>query len=575
MQKLLSGNEAIARGAYEYGVHFAIAYPGTPSTEILENIARYKEIKAEWSINEKVAYESAWGASLAGARVLTAMKHVGLNVAADPFMTSAYTGINGGFVLVSADDPGMWSSQNEQDNRNYAKFAKVPMLEPSDSQEAKDFVGEALYISEEFDIPVLLRISTRISHSKGIVEIGDRKEFSVKGYEKNMKKYVILPVNARVRRVDLKRRIERLRKFSDKFEYTKFEWGKQDIGIITAGTSYQYAKEALPEASFLKISMTYPLPEEKIKEFANKVKRIIVVEELDPFMEEQIKVMGIRVEGKNLIPEIGELSTKIVRENLSKTENRKPITNNQVDIPKRPPVLCPGCPHRAVFYVLNKLKVPVTGDIGCYTLGAIPPLNAIDTCLCMGASISGASGLSEMAKDKKFVGVIGDSTFIHSGITGLIDCVYNKRDVTICILDNRITAMTGHQVNPGTGVTLKGEQTHTLDIEALCQTIGVSHTRVVDALDIKEIRRAFKEELDFKGVSVIIARGYCIVYERKYIKPPFRIVPEKCNECGACFSLGCPAIEKHEGKAVINEVLCVGCGLCLQVCKFDAFEKTG
>ncbi len=572
MQKLLSGNEAIARGAYEYGVHFAIAYPGTPSTEILENIARYKEIKAEWSINEKVAYESAWGASLTGARVLTAMKHVGLNVAADPFMTSAYTGINGGFVLVSADDPGMWSSQNEQDNRNYAKFAKVPMLEPSDSQEAKDFVGEALHISEEFDIPVLLRISTRISHSKGIVKTGERKELPIKGYEKNMKKYVILPVNARVRRVDLKRRIERLRKFSDKFEYTKFEWGKQDIGIITAGTSYQYAKEALPEASFLKISMTYPLPEEKIKEFASKVKRLIVVEELDPFMEEQIKVMGIRVEGKNLIPEIGELSTKIVRESLSKTENRKLITNNRVDIPKRPPVLCPGCPHRAVFYILHKLKVPVTGDIGCYTLGAIPPLNAIDTCLCMGASISGASGLSKMAKDKKIVGVIGDSTFIHSGITGLIDCVYNKRDVTICILDNRITAMTGHQVNPGTGVTLNGEQTHTLDIEALCRTIGVSHTRVVDALDIKEIRRAFKEELEFKGVSVIIARGYCIVYERKYIKSPFKVVPEKCNGCGACFDLGCPAIEKHDKKAVINEVLCVGCGLCLQVCKFDAFE---
>ncbi len=575
MNKFLSGNEAIARGAYEYGVHFAIAYPGTPSTEILENIAKYKKINSEWSINEKVAYESAWGASLAGARVLVAMKHVGLNVAADPFVTSIYTGVNGGFVLVVADDPGMWSSQNEQDDRNYAKFAKVPMLEPSDSQETKNFVGEALRISEEFDIPVLLRISTRISHSKGIVEVGERKEFSIKGYEKNTKKYTMLPANARARRLDLKIRLERLKKFSEKFEYNRLEWGERDIGIITAGISYQYAKEAFPEASFLKISMTYPLPEDKIREFASKVKKLIVVEELDPFMEEQIKAMGIQVEGKNLISEIGELSAEKVRESLNgitKLEVKSEKTK-EVEIPKRPPILCAGCPHRAISYVLNRLKVVISGDIGCYTLGALPPLNAMDTCLCMGASISAASGLSKIATNKKVVGVIGDSTFIHSGITGLIDCVYNKRDVTLCILDNHITAMTGHQVNPGTGLTLKGEQTNILDIKALCQAIGVPHIKVVDALDIKKIREVVKEELDFKDVSVIIVRGNCIVYEKKYINPPFKVIPEKCNECGACFNLGCPAIEKHNGKAVINEVLCVGCGLCLQVCKFNAFTK--
>lgn len=569
MKKLLSGNEAIARGAFEYGVHFAAAYPGTPSTEILENVIKYKEISSEWSVNEKVAYETAWGASLGGARTLVTMKHVGLNVAADPYMTSVYTGVNGGLVLVSADDPGMWSSQNEQDNRNYAKFGKVPMLEPSDSQEAKDFVGEALRISEEYDIPVILRITTRIAHSKSMVELNDRKEVARKEYRKDMSKYVMLPSSARARRVDLKSRLNRLGKHSNEFPWTRMEINDTELGLVVSGVVYQYAKEAAPKASLLKIAMTNPLPLEKIKEFAGKVKRVVILEELDPIIEEQVKAAGIEVEGKNIVPEIGELNVTRIREILFGEKTEQVETEK---IPMRPPVLCPGCPHRGFFYVASRLKTPVMGDIGCYTLGAFPPLSSMDSCLCMGASVSSAGGMAAL-DGKKVIGVLGDSTFMHSGITGLINCVYNKRDVVVCVLDNRITAMTGHQVNPGTGQTISGQETQVLDLEKICRASGVEDVKILDAMNIGEIKEALKDSLSRKGVSVMIVKGHCLVYERQYIEPPYRVLDENCTGCGICAKIGCPAIERNDRKAVINEMLCVGCGLCSQVCNFNAFVK--
>lgn len=583
MKKLLSGNEAIARGAYENDVSVATAYPGTPSTEILENVVDYKDdLYCEWAPNEKVAMEVAIGSAFAGARSLVAMKHVGLNVAADPFMTLSYTGIKGGLVVVSADDPSMHSSQNEQDNRHYARFAKVPLLEPSDSQEAKDLVGDALDISEEFDTPVILRTTTRISHAKTVVEFGEREEKPVpEEFKKNPEKYVMVPANAKNRHPVVEERMENLKEFAEETSLNKIEWNEKEIGIITGGVAYNYAKEVFPEASVLKLGMIYPLPEKKIKDFAEKVEKVYVIEELDPFLEEQIKAMGIEVTGKDKLPVTFEYNTKVLKDNLleeekEEDENEQPIFAE--DMPNRPPALCPGCPHRGVFYTLNKLGVIVTGDIGCYALGVVPPLSAMDSVVCMGASIGNAFGvelaLGEDAKGK-VVGVIGDSTFMHSGMTGLLDIVYNKGASTIVILDNRITAMTGHQENPTTGKTLMGEDTVQIDLAQLSKALGVDSVSVVDPYDLEETESTIKEELEKDEISVIVARRACALLDEVEREKPFNVDPDKCKDCGMCLDIGCPAISKGDGKSEIDDYLCTGCGVCVQVCPFDAIVRDG
>lgn len=572
-KEILSGNEAIARGAYEAGVTFASAYPGTPSTEILENISKYHEIYSEWSPNEKVAYEVAYGASLAGGRALVAMKHVGVNVAADPMMTSVYTGVNAGMVLISADDPSMHSSQNEQDNRRYAYFAKMPCLEPSDSQEAKDFLKIAFEISEKFDTPVMLRVTTRVCHSKSIVTLDERREVPYREYKKDFVKYCMLPSSARVRRVELEKRLAKLREYSNKSRLNKMEINNTEIGIITNGISYQHSKEAFPDASILKIGMSNPMPDELIREFAKKVKKLYVVEELEPYMEEFIRMLGIEIIGKEVIPNIGELTPDIIRNAIL----GKKVTFELPKIPMRPPILCPGCPHRGFFTITSKLKLTVLGDIGCYTLGAYEPLSAIETCLCMGASISKAVGFAKAYKGKnknRVVAAIGDSTFIHSGITPLIDAVYNKANVVVCILDNETTAMTGHQEHPGTGRTLMGEETIKIDIEALCRSIGVPHVRVANPNNLKETEKVLKEELAFDGPSVIVFKAPCVVRDRTVWKKPLKVISEKCAACGECFKIGCPAITKDKnGKAVVDPILCIGCGVCVQVCKSSGASK--
>ncbi len=572
-KEILSGNEAIARGAYEAGVVFASAYPGTPSTEILENISKYPDIYSEWSPNEKVAYEVAYGASLAGGRSLVTMKHVGVNVAADPMMTSAYTGINAGMVLVSADDPGMHSSQNEQDNRRFAYFARMPCLEPSDSQEAKDFLKIAYEISEKFDIPVMLRVTTRVCHSKSIVNLDERKEISYKEYQKDIIKYSMLPSSARVRRVDLEKRLAKLRDYSNNSPLNRMEIKNTEIGIITNGISYQHSREVFPDASILKIGMSNPMPDKLIKEFASKVKKIYVVEELDPYMEEQIRIMGIDVIGKEAIPSIGELSPDIIKNSILS----KKVNYEIPRIPLRPPILCPGCPHRGFFTVASKMKLTVLGDIGCYTLGAYEPLNAVDTCLCMGASIGQAIGFAKAYRGEnkdRVVAVIGDSTFVHSGITPLIDAVYNKANIVVCILDNGTTAMTGHQEHPGTGKTIRGEDTMKLDLEKLCLSIGVPYVRVENPLNLKNTEKALKEALEFNGPSVLIFRSPCVVKDKTIVREPLKVIPDLCAACGACFNIGCPAITKDkDGKAVIDPLLCTGCEVCVQVCKASGAEK--
>lgn len=581
MRVLLSGNEAIARGAYEAGVKVVTAYPGTPSTEILENVINYKGIYAEWSPNEKVALEVGMGAAIAGRRALVAMKHVGVNVAADPLFTASYTGVRGGLVIVTADDPEMHSSQNEQDNRNYAKFAKIPMLEPSDSQEAKDFVKLAFEISERFDTPVMLRTTTRISHSKSIVEPSEPERQNVKGeLEKQPEKFVMLPKYARIRHPIVEKRVERLAEFAENFEENEIELQDTSLGIITSGACYQYAKESFPKHSFLKLGMVYPLPIKMIREFATEVKRLYVFEELDPFFEEQIKSFGIEVTGKDIFPLCGEFNPTVAEEGIrgpSKKGEKKPLITY---VPPRPPNMCPGCPHRGIFYTLKKQKVFVTGDIGCYTLGALSPLEAMDTCICMGAGIGHAMGIDKALGPEghgKAVAVIGDSTFLHSGITGLLDIAYNKGACTVIILDNRTTAMTGRQEHPGTGYTVRGEKTKSVDIGSLCSALGVDHVVKVDPSDLKELDSVLKEEIHRQEPSVIIAEAPCVLHRRdkKPSEKPLMVNESTCVGCKACLQIGCPAIEwrkeeNNKGKSFINQVLCVGCKICAQICKKDA-----
>ncbi|WP_027717970.1 indolepyruvate ferredoxin oxidoreductase subunit alpha [Desulfovirgula thermocuniculi] len=580
MKELMTGNEAVARGAYEHGVLVGVGYPGTPSTEILENFARYEGVLAQWAPNEKVALEVAIGASMAGARAIVTMKHVGVNVAADPLFSAAYIGVNGGLVLVSADDPGMHSSQNEQDNRQYARFARVPCFEPSDSQEALDMVGLALAVSEEYDIPVMLRLTTRIAHSRSLVKLGERRLPPRRPYEKNIQKWLILPAHARVRRRDLEERLQKLAALSETVPVNFIAWGDRRVGVITSGVAYQYVREVLPRASILKLGMTYPLPAGLIARFAREVERLFVVEELDPYLEDFVRGLGIKVEGKEFFPAIGELSPELVRAGFEKAgvlEPRGlPVLDDLPVPPVRPPVLCPGCPHRGVFYVLGRLKLTVTGDIGCYTLGALPPLSAMDTCVCMGASIGMAYGLELVDPERaaKTVAVIGDSTFYHSGMTGLLHMVYHKSRGTVIILDNGTTAMTGHQDHPGTGRTLSGEEAPVVDLEALVRALGVRRVRVVDPLDVARLTEAVKEEVAAPEVSVIIARRPCTLLKREP-RRPVRVEEERCKGCRTCLKAGCPALSVREKKAVVDDVLCSGCGLCVQICPQGALVGGG
>lgn len=563
----------------------AAAYPGTPSTEILETLAeRFPSIYSQWSPNEKVAYEVGIGASLGGARTLVAMKHVGLNVAADPYMTHAYTGVNAGFVIVTADDPEMHSSQNEQDNRYFAKFAHVPMLEPSDSQEAKDMTVTALEMSEIFDTPVLLRVTTRISHSKGIVELAEPVGGPDKKFVKDPGKYVMIPSNAKKRHVVVAERLEKLRKFSEETPMNYLEENGSRIGIITGGVSYQYAKEVMPEADYLKLGMSYPLPLKKIADFVRAHDKVIVIEELEPFYEEQILAAGVRVEGKQFFGIQGELSPHRVAEGLFRAGViEKPGAAEippAADMFPRPPVLCPGCPHRGAFMALRKLGVAVTGDIGCYTLGALQPLKALDTCICMGASIGNAIGMEKVqGYQKGVVAVIGDSTFLHSGVTGLMDAVYNHSNVTVIILDNRATAMTGGQMHPGTGHTLMGEPANEINIGDLVRALGVKNYRKADAYDYEAMQAAVNEEISKPGPSVIHTTRPCVLMPKRIMDEPYLVDAELCNACGVCFKLSCPAIaashetnEKGKPKAVIDITLCTGCTLCAQVCPTEAIQ---
>ena len=577
MKKLLLGNEAVARGLYEAGCRIISSYPGTPSTEITESAAKYDEIYAEWAPNEKVAMEVAIGAAIGGRRSFCAMKHVGANVAADPLFTVSYAGVNAGLVIAVADDPGMHSSQNEQDSRHYAVSAKVPMLEPADSADALAYAKLAFQLSEDFDTPVMLRMSTRISHSQSLVETGERVEPPLKPYVKNPAKYVMMPAFARPKHVLVEKRTEALREWAETAPINQVFWGDKKIGVIAAGSAYMYAREVLGDhASYLKLGMINPLPVKLIKDFAAQVDTLYVIEELDDVIETHCRKIGVNVIGKELFPWIGEFSQKLLAEKLlGKTEETYAFPEA---VPGRPPVLCAGCPHRGLFFVLNQLKVTVSGDIGCYTLGASAPLSAMDTTICMGASISGLHGFN-MARGEesaaKSVAVIGDSTFIHSGITGLIDISYNQGISTVIVLDNSITGMTGHQQNPTTGFTLKGDPTAKVSIEKVCDAIGINRVRVVDPYDLKATRQAIEEELAVREPSVIISRRPCALL--KYVKhnPPLVIDPSGCRGCKACLKLGCPAIRIQDGKAAIDDTLCVGCGLCKELCKFHAIGEKG
>ena len=570
MKELMLTNQAIARGAYEAGVKVLSAYPGTPSTEIAENFAKFDGVYAEWAPNEKVAVEVALGSAVAGVRSMACMKHVGLNVSADPLFTSAYTGINAGLVIVVADDPGMHSSQNEQDSRYYARSAHVPMLEPSSAEEAKEFVKLAYELSEKFDTPVLLRETTRVAHSHGVVEILDREERERKPYEKNAKKYVSMPANAIKMHVAVEKRDKALETYVESMPINFAEYtSKEEIGVVCSGVVYQYVKEALPNANVFKVGTLYPLPIKSIAEFARKVKKLYVIEELEPYVEDALKAKGIYCVGKTLFSLQGELSVAKI---VEKFGGQKPPVAEQV--PARPPVMCSGCPHRGVFYVLNKLKLTVNGDIGCYTLGAVPPLSSVDTCICMGASVGMAHGFKLASGGESHnVAVIGDSTFLHSGVTGLINAVYNQSGITLIILDNSTTGMTGHQQHPATGMTLQGKPAPAVLLDELCRACGVRDLQIVDAYDVEAVEFAVRKATASKEVSVIIAQRPCALLDKSK-KPKVKVVD--CKKCGKCLKLGCPAISKGEdGAIVIDKAQCVGCEVCVKVCPFKCIEKEG
>ncbi len=568
------GNEAIARGAYEAGVKVSAAYPGTPSTEISENIVQYDEIYAEWSPNEKVATEVAIGASISGVRAMASMKHVGVNVASDPLYTISYGGVGGGLVLVAADDPGIYSSQNEQDTRCVARAAMVPVLEPSDSQEAKDFVKCAYEISEKYDTPVIVRTTTRLAHSQGTVTLEDRVEVADKPYKRNPGKFVMMPVNAIKRHVYVEKRMKALVEDGCSFAINRAEYNDTSIGFITSGIPYQYVKEACPDASVLKLGMVHPLPRKLIEEFASRVDKLYIFEELEPVIEEQVKSWGIQAEGKELFTVQGEYSANLLRERVLKQEV---CLKQPADVPARPPILCPGCPHRSVFSVLNRLGIHAAGDIGCYTLGAVPPLNVIDTTICMGASISTLHGM-EKAKGrdyiKNWVAVIGDSTFLHTGVNSLMNMVYNQGTGTVMILDNSTTGMTGHQDHAATGKTLKGDTVPAINMFELCRAMGIEHVTEVNAFDTKELEKIVKEEVARDAISVIITKSPCVLLKGNVFPYKCRPVDDACKKCGMCLKPGCPALTKKEdGTIAIDETMCNGCGLCEQLCKFGAIER--
>lgn len=575
MKKLMLGNDAFARGLYEGGCQFISSYPGTPSTEITECAAKYEDMYAEWAPNEKVAMEAAIGASIAGARSFCGMKHVGLNVAADPLYTAAYTGVTGGMVIAVADDPGMHSSQNEQDSRHHAIASKVLMLEPSDSAECKDYVKAGFELSEKFDTPVIVRLSTRVSHSQSSVEINERENVEIKPYEKNIQKYVMMPAFAKARHVFVEERTKKLIEYAETSPLNSVEINGGDVAVITSGIAYQYAKEALGDSvSYLKLGIVNPLPVNIIKDFAEKFKTVYVIEELDDIIETHCKKLGLNVIGKELFGFIGELSQSIISEKILGKKNE--FIDFSETVPVRPPVMCAGCPHRGVFYALTKNKITVSGDIGCYTLGAAAPLCAMDSTICMGASISALHGMNKVwGKDgeKKTVAVIGDSTFIHSGITGLINIAYNATNSTVLILDNSITGMTGHQQNPTTGYNLKGDPCSKVSLEAVCKAVGINRVRVVDPYNMKETEDAILEELNAEEPSVIISRRPCALLKYVEHKPALNVVNDKCKSCKACLKIGCPAISMKDGKAEIDKTLCVGCGICTEMCKFDAIVE--
>lgn len=578
MKELMIGNKAIARGLYEAGCAVISSYPGTPSTEITEEFAKYDDVYCEWAPNEKVAMEAAFGSALRGKRSACCMKHVGLNVAADPLFTMSYTGVNAGMVICVADDPGMHSSQNEQDSRHYAIAAKIPMLEPSDSQEALSYAKLAYELSETYDTPVLLKMCTRVAHSQSIVEVGERTEV-VKPYEKNPQKYIMAPANAIKRHPFVEERTAKLTEYAETSGINRVEEGdgSRDFGIITSSTSYQYVKEAFGDSvAVLKLGMINPLPVRLIKDFAEKVGKVYVIEELDPIIENHCKTIGVDVVGKDKFSILGEFSQKSIEAAFDMAD--KTVFSLDTDIPVRPPMMCAGCPHRGMYYVLAKNKLTVLGDIGCYTLGAMPPLNALDMTLCMGASVSGLHGYNKAGGDEtenKTVCVIGDSTFMHSGVTGLINIAYNQSNSTVIILDNSITGMTGHQQNPTTGYSIKGDPAGKVDLESLCHSIGINSVRVVDPYNLEECDRVVKEELAKNEPSVIISRRPCVLL--KYVKPkkPLHVNPDKCKSCKRCMKFGCPAISFRDNHAVVDPTLCIGCGVCAQLCAFDAFESEG